>query len=276
MPIAGHLPYGLSLDTILKAGLRSIEHMDDLPFYFSSQELAIRHQLADSCHTLSTQGLASLVKRAYISYDSVRAKQKAAIIKQYGAFVCPTLWVAASLSRGHFLTSPQGKPLQQVPTAVLAKWTPKVILHYNPTDSTLYESYYQRALQQVALLHRSGVSILAGTDASPIWEYIIPGYSLRFELALYVQAGMTPYQALRTATVNPARYLHREKDFGLVKKSMLADLVLLNANPLADISAIGKIQAVILKGTYLSRSRLDDLLKQAEKLAATHNANETR
>jgi len=268
LSLAGHLPYGLPLDTILRGGLRSIEHMDDLPFYFSSQEAAIRQQLADSCHSLSAGGLARLVERAYSSYDSSQARQKAALINHYNTFVCPTLWVAASLSRAHFPASPQGKPLQKVPLPILNRWLPKQLAQYSLRDSALYEGYYQRALQQVNLLARCGVSLLAGTDASPIWEYIIPGYSLHFELALYVQAGLTPYQALRTATVNPARYLNREKDFGLVEPGMLADLILLQANPLIDIQHLEQIQAVILKGQYLSRSRLDGFVREAQMQAA--------
>jgi imidazolonepropionase-like amidohydrolase len=113
-------------------------------------------------------------------------------------------------------------------------------------------------------LNRSGVTLLAGTDVAGAR---IPGFWLHDELATMVDAGLTPLQALRAATLNPAQVLEKEGDFGSVTAGKLADLVLLDANPLADIRNTQRIAAVVLGGKLLRRGDLDALLRAGEEMA---------
>lgn len=114
-------------------------------------------------------------------------------------------------------------------------------------------------------MNRSGVMLLAGTDiAGPR----IPGFSLHGELAALVDAGLTPLGALQAATLNPARILHREGDFGSVSTGKVADLVLLDANPLENIRNTERIAAVVLGGRLLRRGDLDALLRLGEEMAS--------
>jgi imidazolonepropionase-like amidohydrolase len=114
-------------------------------------------------------------------------------------------------------------------------------------------------------LNRSGVTLLAGTDlAGPR----IPGFTLHDELVTLVEVGLTPLQALRAATINPSRVLNREGDFGSVTTGKRADLVLLDANPLADIHNTRRIAAVVLGGKLLRRGDLDALLRAGEEMAS--------
>ena len=263
MFLAGHLPYGISLDTVVPLGLRSIEHVDGLTIPFSSNESSIRKLLSDSSASISRTRFAKLRELAYQTYDSSLALEKISLLKKYGVFVCPTLWIAATINLKDFLLHSEGALLQEVPPPILDKWTLNPLPNFTRADSILYFAYYQRALQMVGLLHRSGVQIMAGTDSSPVWNYVIPGYSLHFELALYVKAGMTPYEALKTATVYPAVFLNRQHDYGDVREGLLADLVLLKKNPLLDINNTRKIDAVIINGRFLDRKALDALLQHA-------------
>jgi imidazolonepropionase-like amidohydrolase len=91
-------------------------------------------------------------------------------------------------------------------------------------------------------MHKSGVMLLAGTDTPN--PSILPRFALHDELKLLVSAGFSPMEAIQAATLNPARYLGREKDLGTIETGKLADLVLLDANPLDDISNTQKIRAV--------------------------------
>jgi imidazolonepropionase-like amidohydrolase len=116
-------------------------------------------------------------------------------------------------------------------------------------------------------MFRAGVPFLAGTDTAA-GVHIFPGFSLHQELALFVQAGLTPLQALQTATLNPAKFMNRLADLGTVERGKLADLVLLDANPLENIDNTKKIRAVVLAGRYLDRIELDRMLKGVEKAAA--------
>ncbi len=119
----------------------------------------------------------------------------------------------------------------------------------------------------VSAMRNAGVPFMAGTDTAA-GVHVFPGFSLHEELEYFVRAGFTPLEALQTATRNPAQFLGR-RDMGTVRKGNVADLVLLDAKPLADIANTRKIRAVVLNGRYLSRGDLDNLLQQAELAAAS-------
>jgi imidazolonepropionase-like amidohydrolase len=113
----------------------------------------------------------------------------------------------------------------------------------------------------------AGLKLMAGTDANGPFPSLIPGISLHEELRLFVEAGYTPAEALRAATLAPAQYLGREKDFGTVERGKVADLVMLDADPLADIRNTQKIQAVMLNGRLLDRKALDEIQSRLEASA---------
>ena len=117
----------------------------------------------------------------------------------------------------------------------------------------------------VRQMHDAGVVMVTGTDTSVSPR--IPGFSLHGELANLVECGFTSLEALRAATVTPATVTHRAKDVGTIEVGKIADLVLLDANPLDDIHNTEKIRAVVVGGRLFQRADLDELLRQAEKLA---------
>lgn len=108
---------------------------------------------------------------------------------------------------------------------------------------------------------KKGVPLLAGTQFEDVGT---PGMSLHDELFWFVEGGLSTAEALRSATINPAVFLRKEKDLGSVEVGKIADLVLLDANPLVDISNTRKINSVIVNGKLLQRHDLDNLLKQAK------------
>jgi cytosine/adenosine deaminase-related metal-dependent hydrolase len=120
--------------------------------------------------------------------------------------------------------------------------------------------YDDLAQALAAALNQAGVPLLAGTDAYGV-PLIPPGRSLHAELESLVDAGLTPYDALRAATLEPARFLGLELDFGSLEPGLRADLVLLAENPLHDIRALGEPLGVMLRGQWLSREALDDLVE---------------
>jgi hypothetical protein len=123
----------------------------------------------------------------------------------------------------------------------------------------------ERDLALVSEMRRAGVQFLAGTNGPSTNSF--PGFSLHQELDLLVKGGFTPLQALQTATFNPALYMAKLDRYGVVERGRIANLVLLEANPLSDIRNTQKISGVVLRGTYLSRSELDGMLAHAEQWA---------
>ena len=111
-------------------------------------------------------------------------------------------------------------------------------------------------------MQKAGVKILAGTDSPN--PYCFPGFSLHDELLLMTEGGMSPKEALQAATLNPATFLRKEKDYGTIAKNKFASLVLLNKNPLENIANTKGICAVFLKGNYFDKAALDKFTKGAE------------
>jgi hypothetical protein len=122
-------------------------------------------------------------------------------------------------------------------------------------------------IEIVAAMRRAGLKLMTGTDANGPFPSLIPGISLHEELRLFVEAGYTPAEALRAATLAPAQFLARDKDFGTVERGKVADLVLLDADPLSDIRNTQKIQAVVLNGKVVDRKALDEMLSRLEAAA---------
>jgi hypothetical protein len=131
---------------------------------------------------------------------------------------------------------------------------------YTDGDQARMAAVLERAKQFVLRFHRAGGMLVVGSDNAPL-----PGWGTHDEMRLLVEAGLSPLAALQAATVNAARALRWEDRIGTTKEGMLADLVLLDANPLEDIANTRKILAVVLNGRYLDRNALDELLARAER-----------
>ena len=113
------------------------------------------------------------------------------------------------------------------------------------------------------MLQAAGITILAGTDAGYLNSYNYPGLGLHQELELFVHCGLTPLQALQSATLAGPRFFGLERRYGSIEPGRAPDLVLLTSNPLDDIRALGAIDGVVLHGRYLDRPALDALLRAA-------------
>jgi len=146
-------------------------------------------------------------------------------------------------------------------------FTQDILKDMDTDPAPVRERFTQMELEMTSKMHKAGVPFLAGTDTAA-GVHVFPGFSLHEELIFFVKAGFTPLESLQTATLNPAIFFGRQADLGSVEKGKIADLVLLNANPLDDIHNTQKINAVVLAGRYLSRSDLDAMLRAVERAAA--------
>ena len=123
------------------------------------------------------------------------------------------------------------------------------------------------AALRLDILGQAAMPVLAGTDGGPGWPRLLPGFALHAELATLVWAGLTPLAALQAATINPAKALRATDSLGTVASGKLADLVLLDADPLVDIRNTTKIRAVVANGRYVDRFALDAMLTAVAEAA---------
>lgn len=154
--------------------------------------------------------------------------------------------------------------LRYVPPALAARWASGVAAR------SAHAEFERRMLAAsarfVALAHRSGVGILAGTDASDE-AYVFAGSGVHDELVPLADAGLTPLEALRAATLNLARYLGAADTLGSVAPGKVADLVLLDGDPLADVRNVRRVHAVVSRGRLLDAAARQRLLADAEAAA---------
>jgi imidazolonepropionase-like amidohydrolase len=277
VPFAGHVPLAVTTAEASAAGQRSIEHLSSVLYGTSSSEAESRPKAAQ----LSTGNEASvpmtverraalraITETVLATYD----KDKAAAL--FGAFVkndtwqCPTLVVLrafANLDDPAFTRDPR---LKYMPRTIRDSWNPASDARTStrtPEDYASGRRLFRRQLEVVDLMQKNGVRLLAGTDA--LNPFAFPGFSLHDELQLMVQAGLSPLEALRTATINPAIFLGRTDQLGAIEAGKLADLVLLDANPLDGITNTTRIALVVADGRVFTRADLDGMLAQAEKTA---------
>jgi len=184
-------------------------------------------------------------------------------------YLDPTLVTDRALTFVDEISKDDDPRLRYIPPAQREWWKPErgmLTRHRTPAYIAFRKRQFEKTLQQIPIAHRAGVEFLTGTDATI--PFVYPGFSLHDELGLLVEAGLTRLEALRAATLNPARFLGLEKTLGTIEVGKAADLVLLDANPLEDIRNTQRIQGVVLRGLWLSRQDLDAMLKRAEAEAA--------
>jgi imidazolonepropionase-like amidohydrolase len=177
----------------------------------------------------------------------------------------PTLSVLWAIAHADDTTLAGDERLQYLPEDVREDWANARVRRRSPESFALARRFFTRYLDVVGAMHKAGVQILAGTDTPNTFVY--PGGSLHDELQFFVQAGLTPLEALKAATSGPAQFLGHP-DLGLVRSGMRADLVILNADPSLDIAHTREIHAVVVRGQYLPRRALDEMLAKARHHAA--------
>ncbi|NEX94108.1 amidohydrolase family protein [Caulobacter sp. 17J65-9] len=263
---SAHVPLSLTIDQIEAAGLGSIEHVDYALKSASPQDAEISAEYAAGKLTY-TQARDRLVE----SFDPKTAEVGFRKLAQHGVAITPTLnggRVIAYLDQEDHAHDPYLRYLGPGLKATYA-WR---IERAAKDDAAAIAARHRRAEQDASLLpllQKAGVMLMAGTDAGFLNSYNYPGVGLHDELKLFVDAGLTPLQTLQAATLAGPKFLGQTDRYGAVAPGKAADLVILDRDPLKDISATRAINGVVLHGKYLDRAALDGLMQTAaDKVAA--------
>jgi imidazolonepropionase-like amidohydrolase len=273
----GHVPDRVTAAEASDAGQKSIEHLTGVLRACSSEEpLLIRKQFAAG----PKKGTKVQSRNRELSWqrellESYSDEQAAALIAKFisnQTWQVPTLILLRNDAFPTPESDPSGDPRRKyIPLQVLANWQKGAKNRDKGAtrlEYSLRTSFMEASLRIVGKMNTAGVRIMAGTDTTA--PFVFPGSSLHEELALLVQAGLTPMQTLQGATRQPAEFLGKLQTQGTIEQGKIADLVLLDANPLNDIHNTQKIRAVILRGKLLDRNFLDGVQTKEEEFAKAH------
>lgn len=248
----GHVPQSISVAEASNAGQKSIEHLDGVLLGCSTLEDSLRTEINDAVAKADVDAFAGLRTRMLDSYDAQKAKALFALFAKNGTWQVPTfsfLRTQASLDEAQKFA---GDTLKYAPPDLMKQWQDAREKEPSEADRQVGLRRLQKNLEVVGLMKHAGVGILAGTDTDGETPFLLPGFSLHDELKTLVQAGLTPMEALQSSTLSAAQFLGLEKTQGTLEKGKVADAVLLDANPLDDISNTRAISAVILRGKLIS------------------------
>jgi imidazolonepropionase-like amidohydrolase len=216
MTVTGHIPFGMNAIQGIEDGMDQINHVE-----------YITDVIVDP-------------KTHVIDPESPRVKSVITVLKEHHTVVDPTMALM------ELLAHPLNKPVSSFEPGI-ARIAPELgqlleTMGAPAAGEAQAAAYFNAMLQTVRILHEAGVPIVAGTDQS------VPGFSLDREIELYVKAGMTPMEAIQSATLVSARAMRMEQDSGTVEAGKRADVIVVDGNPLENISDIRKVSTVFAAG----------------------------
>jgi imidazolonepropionase-like amidohydrolase len=255
IPFAGHVPFEVGVWRALMAGYATIDHMDGFMEYLVP---AIEHMNESSI------GLFAMFISDHADTSKIPSLMKG--LKQHNIWVVPTealdqRWFTPLRTAEEFSAEPE---MVYIDKKTRDAWKEsKKTLMANPLYNTADMMQYMKIRRQfISSMQQYGVGILLGSDAPQVFN--VPGFSVHQELEYYTQAGLTPYEALRTGTYNVGRFLKRD-DIGIVRIGAVADLVVLDENPLLDIRNTRKINMVIREGTVYTKEYITEQLESIRR-----------
>ncbi len=243
----GHVPADVGLMHALEMGQETFDHLDGYVEYLATINEAAVDEAA----------LADVVRRT----------------REAGAWVVPTMALWETLYGTADLETLTGYPeLQYMPPAMVAQWTGQHERRLSDPQFDLDRSrrLIEARMQVLKALSDGGVGILMGTDAPQ--QFSVPGFSLHRELQRMADAGMTPYQILRSGTYNVGTYFENEDAFGTIAEGQRADLLLLEANPLDDVAHLRQRAGVMVRGRWLPEA---DIQARLAEIAASYRQGDS-
>jgi hypothetical protein len=270
MHLAGHKPLNIELEESILLGQRSFEHGRIFMYDCFSGAAKLRDP--------ANRGKGfKLPKEEMIStFDDEMAVRLMKLMRDYDAHWVPTLQTLKMGAYANDEAYRNSAYLKYIPTMRrVAMWNPDINRY---ADSSIVDpeehiemKYYRAAQRQVEMANAQGVAIMMGTDVTD--TYVFPGYSAHVELVDLTRSGLSNLEALRAATITPAKYSGRDKEQGSVAVGKIADMIVLDNNPLDNIAHTQSINGVLLNGVYYDKDKLEALKEGTASLASTFHMN---
>lgn len=269
LKVTGHIPLSMNAITASNAGMNSIEHMRNLEISCASNAEELwqqRRTMLKNEKNLTGGDLRSSIHTAQRevaikNYDATRAGEVLTAFKKNDTWQIPTQALNTFFTRKYYARADWQESYALLPDSIGQYWLDrsKALENYKTPDAK--EAWNQWNYMMVKKIHEKGIPIMAGTD-TPI-AFLTPGLSLHEELSVLVEdVGLSPMEALKTATINPAKYFNMQNELGSLQENMWADLIILDANPLDDITNTRAINTVIKQGKAYDSQMLSEMLNQ--------------
>jgi hypothetical protein len=264
----GHVPNGVSAAEAAEMGQKSIEHLSGVLLATSSKEDELRARTLKASESKDWSASAKAMAEALDTYSQRKAWDLFSEFVDHCTWQVPTLvWDVADANVDNPKIAADQR-MKYVPRSVAKDWDPaKLTQETGAEQLALAKNLTAHYMHLVDLMRRAGVLMMAGSDSPD--PYVFPGFSLHDELELLVKSGFSTRLALQAATFYPALFMTKLNRYGVVETGHVADLVVLDDDPLKDIGNTRKISAVILGGRYFGRAELDKMLEQVEGIART-------
>jgi len=261
LKVSGHMPFTVMLQDAIDRNVTSVEHLYYVLKGCSSREFEITEKIRSG--ELGFWGsMAQLIE----SYDDSIATVRMKNMREANVFVVPTLHIGNILSYLDVNNHESDEYLKFIGPGIRETYQGR-IQGANSADSAAIENrhnLHQTFRRLAAKLESEGVKLLAGSDGGAFNSYVYPGLSIHKELEIMVESGMKPLDALQTATINGPSFFGKDMLDATISTGSTSDLLLLDANPLEEITNTTKISGLVLDGSYLEKSELEELLKSIE------------
>jgi hypothetical protein len=266
LKLTGHVPLSMSVIEASNLGLNSMEHLRNLELSMTEMSEKLfqeRKNLLLNKSSIKGSELRSLIHskqrmKSINDLDSIKINNVIDALIKNDVWQIPTLILYKNFANKTFKNPDYLQFLNLLPEERKEEWIKKINAIDNVISKDVVE-YTVWSKKMVDFMHDRGISFMAGTD-TPI-GFLIPGLSLHQEIQELHESGLSELEAIQTATINPAKYFNLENSLGRIKSGFIADLIILDKNPLESISNTKSIHAVIKEGHLMNRSYLDSLTK---------------
>lgn len=265
--ISGHVPYTIPMKEIVDAGLSSVEHITYLLKAGSKYEQELSAQIASG----KLKGR-DLTRKIMDSYDKTAALKMYRYLAEHGTAVTPTLSLGYILAYFDEDDHQHDAYLKYIGKGLQRTYEGRVnrVMKDDAEAIAFRKEAYEKSAAVLPVLQQAGVTILAGTDAGYLNSFTYPGIGLHHELELMVKYGLTPLQTLQASVINGPKFLGK-KEYGSIAAGKKADILLLDANPLINISNTQKIYGVIAKGQWMDQKNITASLEMIAQKTAQGN-----
>lgn len=259
---SGHMPFTVSLNQTVDAGIDAIEHL----YYVMKGCAANEKEVTEKLHR-GEIGFWDAMPLLLENYQDSTAQKSFAKLKQHNVFIVPTLHIGKTLSYLDEVDHSTDEYLKYMTKGILKTYEGRINRAKNSSPNAIadrkdLDQFFGRLSKS---LNDAGVQLLAGSDSGAFNSYTYPGISLHMELEELVANGISPLQALRTSAYNGAKFLKKDENYGDIAKGKIADLVILDANPLNNIQNTRQIFMLVKTRKVHSREDLNAMLEAAKK-----------